>query len=180
MTTSEVADDPEERERRDEREAERRRLGAHAEAIEEREQQHPQEVRVTLDALEAWVEHEAVPAREAIFEEPAAWRARIARFPRLALRDDQADLQMGIFPPERVDRDLNRLRSLLHGTPSTLILCDNEGQLERMEELLGPLHRESYVHVHDVRADAYGFGGLTQERRYIARKLWVPPYQLAV
>ena len=51
---------------------------------------------------------------------------------------------------------------------------------KRMEELLGPLHRESYVHVHDVRADAYGFGGLTQERRYIARKLWVPPYQLAV
>ncbi len=40
-----------------------------------------------------------------------------------------------------------------------------------MAELLGPLHHESYVHVHDVRADAYGFGGLTQERRYIARKL---------
>jgi transcription-repair coupling factor (superfamily II helicase) len=79
---------------------------------------------------------EDVPAREAIFEEPTAWRQRIAQFPRLALRDDRADLQMGIFPPERVDRDLNRLRSLLHGTPSTLILCDNEGQLERMEELL--------------------------------------------
>jgi 4-oxalocrotonate tautomerase len=42
---------------------------------------------------------------------------------------------------------------------------------QRMGELLGPLHNESYVHVHDVRADAYGFGGLTQERRYIARKL---------
>ena len=51
---------------------------------------------------------------------------------------------------------------------------------KRMVELLGPLHTESYVHVHDVRADAYGFGGVTQERRYIARKLWVPPYQLAV
>jgi 4-oxalocrotonate tautomerase len=44
----------------------------------------------------------------------------------------------------------------------------------RMGELLGPLHHESYVHVHDVRADGYGFGGLTQERRYIARKLAVP------
>lgn len=40
-----------------------------------------------------------------------------------------------------------------------------------MERLLGPLHNESYAHVHDVRADAYGFGGLTQERRYIAGKL---------
>ena len=40
-----------------------------------------------------------------------------------------------------------------------------------MRELLGPLHNESYVHVHDVRADAYGYGGLTQERRYVAGKL---------
>jgi 4-oxalocrotonate tautomerase len=44
-----------------------------------------------------------------------------------------------------------------------------------MGDLLGPLHHESYVHVHDVRADAYGFGGLTQERRYIARQLAVAP-----
>lgn len=44
-----------------------------------------------------------------------------------------------------------------------------------MAELLGPLRHESYVHVHDVRADAYGFGGLTQERRYIARRLGSNP-----
>jgi 4-oxalocrotonate tautomerase len=42
---------------------------------------------------------------------------------------------------------------------------------KRMGELLGPLHEESYVHTHDARADAYGFGGVTQERRYIAGKL---------
>lgn len=36
---------------------------------------------------------------------------------------------------------------------------------------LGDLHPESYVLVHEVKADAYGFGGLTQERRYIARSL---------
>ena len=41
----------------------------------------------------------------------------------------------------------------------------------RMGELLGPLHNESYLHVDEVRGDAYGFGGLTQERRYIAGKL---------
>ena len=40
--------------------------------------------------------------------------------------------------------------------------------------LLGPLQEECYVHVHDVRDDAYGFGGLTQGRRYIARQLAVP------
>lgn len=37
-------------------------------------------------------------------------------------------------------------------------------------KLLGDLHDESYVHVHDVRADAYGYGGKTQEFRYIAAK----------
>ena len=79
---------------------------------------------------------EDVPAREEILEEPATWERRLAAFPRLALRDETADLQMGFFPPERVDRDLARLRALLAGTPPTLILCDNEGQLERMEELL--------------------------------------------
>lgn len=41
----------------------------------------------------------------------------------------------------------------------------------RMGELLGPLHNESYLHVDEVKGDAYGFGGLTQERRYIAGKL---------
>jgi len=43
-----------------------------------------------------------------------------------------------------------------------------------MGKLLGPLHEESYIHVHEARGDAYGFGGLTQERRYIAGKLGLP------
>lgn len=34
--------------------------------------------------------------------------------------------------------------------------------------LLGDLHEESYIHVHDVRAASYGYGGLTQEYRYQA------------
>ena len=37
--------------------------------------------------------------------------------------------------------------------------------------LLGQLHEESYVFVHDVRAEAYGYGGRTQEFRYIRAKL---------
>jgi 4-oxalocrotonate tautomerase len=36
-----------------------------------------------------------------------------------------------------------------------------------MGRLLGPVEEESYVHVDDARADAYGYGGLTQERRYV-------------
>jgi 4-oxalocrotonate tautomerase len=36
-----------------------------------------------------------------------------------------------------------------------------------LDRLLGGVHPESYVHVDDVRGDAYGYGGLTQERRYV-------------
>ncbi len=32
--------------------------------------------------------------------------------------------------------------------------------------LLGDVHEESYIHVHDVRAASYGYGGRTQEARY--------------
>lgn len=49
----------------------------------------------------------------------------------------------------------------------------------RMGELLGPLHNESYLHVDEVKGDAYGFGGLTQERRYIAARLEVSPQSKA-
>src|SRR6185503_127686 len=42
---------------------------------------------------------------------------------------------------------------------------------EAFVRLLGDLHEESYVYIHDVRADAYGYGGKTQELRYIAAKL---------
>ena len=50
---------------------------------------------------------------------------------------------------------------------------------KRMAEVLGPLHPETYLHVDEVKGDAYGFGGLTQERRYIAGKLEVPPQRAA-
>ena len=47
-------------------------------------------------------------------------------------------------------------------------------------ELLGELHNESYVHVIDARSDAYGYGGRTQERRFIENRspLGAPPQQL--
>lgn len=37
---------------------------------------------------------------------------------------------------------------------------------DAFSSLLGDLHNESYIYVQDVRATAYGFGGLTQEYRY--------------
>lgn len=39
---------------------------------------------------------------------------------------------------------------------------------EGMQELLGPLHEESYVLVHAADGDAYGYGGRTQNGRWAA------------
>ncbi|MHB1291760.1 MAG: tautomerase family protein [Sulfuricella sp.] len=40
-----------------------------------------------------------------------------------------------------------------------------------LESLLGRLHPTSYIVVHEVRADAWGYGGATQEFRYIEGKV---------
>lgn len=39
-----------------------------------------------------------------------------------------------------------------------------------MQSILGPLDPASYVVIHEVRADAWGYGGATQEFRYVAGK----------
>lgn len=40
-----------------------------------------------------------------------------------------------------------------------------------LESLLGPVHPESYVHVHEASGDAYGYGGVTQEARWVRGNL---------
>ena len=80
---------------------------------------------------------EEPPARDALFVDPAAWQARLARFPRIALDLAETGVRFPIAPPEPIDRDIKRLRQIVATEPPTVILCDNEGQLERLEELLG-------------------------------------------
>ncbi len=79
---------------------------------------------------------EEVPKREEILAPPGSVTASLDTFARLALAEERPDLQFGFFPPEKIDRNINRLRDLLGGPPDTLILCDNAGQLERLDELL--------------------------------------------
>ncbi|MDR3468683.1 MAG: 4-oxalocrotonate tautomerase family protein [Xanthobacteraceae bacterium] len=40
-----------------------------------------------------------------------------------------------------------------------------------LSSILGDVHTESYVLVHEVPASAYGYGGKTQEYRYVARAM---------
>ena len=79
---------------------------------------------------------EDVPQREDILEAPVQVRARMNTLPRLRLVAEAPQLQFGFLPPERIDRQVNRLRDLLSRPPDTIILCDNEGQIERLDELL--------------------------------------------
>jgi transcription-repair coupling factor (superfamily II helicase) len=78
---------------------------------------------------------EEVPGRETVFVPPPAWRTVWDRFARLEIGDAADALDFRICSPEPVERDMGRLRRLVRARP-TLILCDNEGQLERLEEIL--------------------------------------------
>ncbi|MEK6610744.1 MAG: DEAD/DEAH box helicase, partial [Gemmatimonadota bacterium] len=63
------------------------------------------------------------------------WRAARASFARLTIGGDGALHQPPVAPPPEIARHLDRLRPAAGS--AMLVLCDNEGQLERLEELLG-------------------------------------------
>jgi transcription-repair coupling factor (superfamily II helicase) len=70
---------------------------------------------------------------------PAAARARLDAFGRIECRE-AAPLRFDARPPEAIERDTTRLEALLAAATErgerTLILCDNTGQSERLDELL--------------------------------------------
>ncbi len=77
---------------------------------------------------------EEVPPRSELLVAPEAWSAAVECFARVALGATDG-VRLPVTPPPDVGRDLARLRPP-EGVES-LVLCDNEGQLERLEELLG-------------------------------------------
>ena len=88
---------------------------------------------------------EDAPSREDLFRDPAAAYTSLTRFGTLMLRADVADesgseaktsIGFPVLPPEPVDRDIRRLRHIVSGEMPTIILCDNAGQAERLDELL--------------------------------------------
>src|SRR6266576_692631 len=80
---------------------------------------------------------EEPPRRDELLIDPASWRSRLTGLARLAVSDAETEQRFPIAPPEHVDRDLKRLRQIVAEPPATVILCDNDGQLERLEELIG-------------------------------------------
>lgn len=86
---------------------------------------------------------EEVAARDALLEAPDLVARRLRTFPTLELRPaEQADgrtITFPIRPPEKIERDLARLGALVRDGTNTVILCDNPGQADRLEELLDGL-----------------------------------------
>ena len=77
---------------------------------------------------------EEVPPRSELLVSPDAWLAALGAFARVCIGAPDGE-RLPVGRPPDVARDLARLRPP-EGVES-LVLCDNEGQLERLEELLG-------------------------------------------
>jgi transcription-repair coupling factor (superfamily II helicase) len=80
---------------------------------------------------------EDVPDRDELFQPPDATIAALNAFVRV--RTDEPESDATRFPfakPEEIGRDIRRLRHIVRDGIPTMILCDNAGQAERLEELL--------------------------------------------
>jgi transcription-repair coupling factor (superfamily II helicase) len=82
---------------------------------------------------------EDVPKRDELFQPPAEALAALKEFGTIALLPGAGTGADAVFPirhPDPIDRDIKRLRRLVRDGVTTIILCDNEGQAERLDELL--------------------------------------------
>ena len=82
---------------------------------------------------------DAAVARESLFLPPAVIESALAGFGRIAAADPARETDCIVFPirpPESIARDIKLLRTVLRDGTPTVILCDNPGQAERLEELL--------------------------------------------
>jgi transcription-repair coupling factor (superfamily II helicase) len=82
---------------------------------------------------------EDVDSREELFEAPERAAAALSAFGAVRLVDpiaEQPDVSFPLKAPEAIDRDIRKLRKLVRDGIPTVVLCDNEGQCERLDELL--------------------------------------------
>ena len=83
---------------------------------------------------------EDTPSRAELFDAPADVLATLRTFGTVRVVDRAtADERAIVFPlqaPDQIDRDIKRLRQVVRGPTPTVILCDNAGQCERLDELL--------------------------------------------
>jgi transcription-repair coupling factor (superfamily II helicase) len=82
---------------------------------------------------------EDVPRRDELFQPPADALRDLTEFGTIAVVPGAGTGADAVFPirhPDAIDRDIKRLRRIVRDGVPTIILCDNEGQAERLDELL--------------------------------------------
>ena len=82
---------------------------------------------------------EDVPKREELFQAPAEALRSLREFGTISVLPGAGTGADAVFPirhPDAIDRDIKRLRRVVRDGMPTIILCDNEGQAERLDELL--------------------------------------------
>jgi transcription-repair coupling factor (superfamily II helicase) len=82
---------------------------------------------------------EEAAARDELYQPPADALSELGSFATLEIvgaGDKPAEIVFPLRAPEIIDRDMKRLAALVRGETPTIILCDNAGQAERLDELL--------------------------------------------
>ena len=91
---------------------------------------------------------EDAPPRDALYQPPERALAALSALSTIAHTAGpgvEGDTVFPLRPPEPVDRDIARLGRIVRDGVPTLILCDNAGQCERLDELLGDRRREGFA-----------------------------------
>src|SRR5256714_3172540 len=79
---------------------------------------------------------EDTPSRDELFEAPDEALRSLGAYGTIDLSGDGASLVFPFREPEEIQRDIRRLKQIAADGIPTLILCDNAGQAERLDELL--------------------------------------------
>ncbi len=82
---------------------------------------------------------EDAPNRDELFDPPDTTLAAMRKLGAVVAvesSDGTPDITFPLRAPEAIDRDIKQLKRLVRDGTPTIILCDNEGQAERLDELL--------------------------------------------
>ncbi|MDQ3698356.1 MAG: transcription-repair coupling factor [Gemmatimonadota bacterium] len=104
------------------------------------------ELRRTWEETEHHIElarrrGEDAPPREELFASPDDTIRLLRQLGTLEVVAGAAELAFPILDPEAVNRDIKRLQRIVDDGLPTVILCDNIGQCERLDELLTEVAR---------------------------------------
>jgi len=82
---------------------------------------------------------EDVATRDELFDPPEKALGTLRRLGALSIveaGETEPEVVFPLRPPEEIDRDIKQLKRIVRDGTPTVILCDNEGQCERLDELL--------------------------------------------